>query len=144
MSGMTNDEFRGFRCQVSKVLNLHMKLSLAGTAKRLNVEHRTSNIEHRMMMALRFIDFKTSEPQNFEGWFRFVQPFLNWKNTLLDVGRSMFDVRRSFFSKHLISNTLPKFHFRLDWLTCRPAAVLTPENWHLKILPTCLRKKPAR
>jgi hypothetical protein len=29
-----------------------MKLSLAGTAKRLNVEHRTSNIEHRMMMAL--------------------------------------------------------------------------------------------
>jgi hypothetical protein len=26
-------------------------------------------------MALRFIDFKTSEAQNFEGWFRFAQPF---------------------------------------------------------------------
>jgi hypothetical protein len=42
---------------------------------RLNVEHRTSNIERRMLMTLRFIDFKTCEPQpatssvesNFEG-----------------------------------------------------------------------------
>ena len=47
-----------------------MKLRLAGTVKRLNVEHRTSNIEHRILMTLRFIYFKTSEPQNVEGWFR--------------------------------------------------------------------------
>jgi hypothetical protein len=42
----------------------HMKLRLTGTVKRLNVEHRTSNIEHRILMTLRFIDFKTSESQN--------------------------------------------------------------------------------
>ena len=35
-----------------------MKLQLAKIVKRLNVEHRTSNIEHRMMMTLRFIDLK--------------------------------------------------------------------------------------
>ena len=38
-----------------------MKLRLAGTVKRLNVEHRTSNIERRILMTLRFIYFKTSE-----------------------------------------------------------------------------------
>jgi hypothetical protein len=43
-----------------------MKLRRAGTVKRLNVEHRTSNIEHRILMTLRFIYFKTSEPQNIE------------------------------------------------------------------------------
>jgi hypothetical protein len=43
-----------------------MKLRLAGTVNRLNVEHRTSNIERPILMTLRFIDFKTSEPQNFE------------------------------------------------------------------------------
>jgi hypothetical protein len=48
---------------------------LAGTVNRLNVEHRTPNIERRILMTLRFIDFKTNEPQpatssvesNFEG-----------------------------------------------------------------------------
>jgi hypothetical protein len=49
------------------VETLRMKLRLAGTVKRLNVEHRTSNIERRILMTLRFIYFKTSEPQNFEG-----------------------------------------------------------------------------
>jgi len=80
-----------------------MKLRLAGTANRLNVEHRTSNIERRILMALRFIESKTSESQNLEGWFCFAQPFLidrstlsldpealDGQNTLLDVGRSMF------------------------------------------------------
>jgi hypothetical protein len=49
-----------------------MKLHVVGTANRLNIEssladtHRTSNAEHRIMMALRFIYFKTSEPQNNE------------------------------------------------------------------------------
>ena len=43
-----------------------MKHSLAGTVKRLNVEHRTANIERPILMTLRFIDFKTSKPQNFQ------------------------------------------------------------------------------
>jgi hypothetical protein len=43
-----------------------MKLRLAGTANRLNVEHRTSNTERPILMTLRFIDFKTNEPQNTE------------------------------------------------------------------------------
>jgi hypothetical protein len=43
-----------------------MKHRLAGTVNRLNVEHRTSNIERPIMMTLRFIDFKTNEPQNTE------------------------------------------------------------------------------
>jgi len=41
-----------------------MKFHLVGTVKRLNIEHRTSNIEHPILMTLRFIDLKTSEPQN--------------------------------------------------------------------------------
>jgi len=41
-----------------------MKLRLPETVIRLNVEHRTSNIERRILMTLRFIYFKTSEPQN--------------------------------------------------------------------------------
>jgi hypothetical protein len=43
-----------------------MKQRLAGTVNRLNVEHRTSNIERPILMTLRFIDFKTNEPQNTE------------------------------------------------------------------------------
>jgi hypothetical protein len=35
----------------------------AGTVNRLNVEHRTPNIERSILMTLRFIDFKTCEPQ---------------------------------------------------------------------------------
>jgi hypothetical protein len=34
-----------------------MKLRLAGTVKRLNVQHRTSNIERPILMTLRFIDY---------------------------------------------------------------------------------------
>jgi hypothetical protein len=37
-----------------------MKLRLAGTVNRLNVERP-------ILMTLRFIDFKTNESQNFEG-----------------------------------------------------------------------------
>jgi hypothetical protein len=44
-----------------------MKLRMAETAKRLNVEHRTPNVERPILMAQRFIYFKTSQPQNFEG-----------------------------------------------------------------------------
>ncbi len=96
------------------------------TVKRLNVEHRTSNIERRILMTLRFIYFKTSESRwqrdlkTAEYWtaacdeltsagsrlelvessrieFRRVDSlylvfFLNWQNSLFDVGRSMFDV----------------------------------------------------
>jgi hypothetical protein len=45
---------------------VRMKLRLPGTMNRWNIEHRTSNVEHRILMTLRFIYFKTSEPQNFE------------------------------------------------------------------------------
>jgi hypothetical protein len=38
-----------------------VKLRLAGTANRLNVEHRTSNIERRILMALRFNESKQSK-----------------------------------------------------------------------------------
>jgi len=38
---------------------VRMKLRLAGTVNRLNVEHR-------ILMTLRFIYFKTSEPKNTE------------------------------------------------------------------------------
>ncbi|MGB9438989.1 MAG: hypothetical protein WCB15_13665 [Desulfobacterales bacterium] len=34
-----------------------MKLHLAGIVKRFNIEHPTSNIERRILMALRFIEF---------------------------------------------------------------------------------------
>ena len=53
-----------------------MKLRLAGTVNRLNVEHRTSNIEHPILMTLRLIDFKTSEPQALVP--RVARFFLNW------------------------------------------------------------------
>jgi hypothetical protein len=46
------------------MLTPYMKFRLPGTLKRLNVEHRTSNIERRILMTLRFIDFKTSEAHN--------------------------------------------------------------------------------
>ncbi len=36
------------------------------TVNRLKVEHRTSNFERPIVMSLRFIYFKTSEPQNTE------------------------------------------------------------------------------
>jgi len=47
----------------------------AGGRKALNVEHRTPNIERRMLMALRFIYFKIREPQNIEGWNRYARNF---------------------------------------------------------------------
>jgi hypothetical protein len=40
--------------------------------------------------------------------FALLSRLLNRQNTLLDVGRSMFDVRRSFFSNHLILNYIAK------------------------------------
>jgi len=40
-----------------------MKLQVAGNVKRLNVEHRTPNIERPILMTLRSIYFKTSKPQ---------------------------------------------------------------------------------
>jgi hypothetical protein len=50
-----------FEAQGGGRSSLGMKLRLAGTVNRLNVEHRTSNIERRILMTLRFIDFKANE-----------------------------------------------------------------------------------
>jgi hypothetical protein len=47
--------------QQPEPLNLLYETLMAGTVNRLNVEHRTSNIELRILMALRFIYFKTME-----------------------------------------------------------------------------------
>ncbi len=76
----------------------------------MNIEHRTFNVEHSILMALRFIYFKTSESQIFEGQIRLAQFFYKMtvrpealdrpfetkahdrQNSLFDVGRSMFDV----------------------------------------------------
>ena len=35
--------------------------------KKWNVEHRTPNIEHSILMALRLIDYKSGKPHIFEG-----------------------------------------------------------------------------
>jgi hypothetical protein len=57
-------------------MKLRMRLCLTEAAdppvglKALNIEHRTPNIERRILMTLRFDDFIKSEPQNFEVWFR--------------------------------------------------------------------------
>jgi hypothetical protein len=57
----------GVRFRVSAFWSLASRFwLLAGTVNRLNVEHRTPNIERPILTTLRFIDFKTSEPQNFE------------------------------------------------------------------------------
>jgi len=68
----------------------------------LNVEHRTFNIERPILMALRFIYFTTSEPQNIEHLIAecrrvdsrcsvfFIIDRIHY--SMFDVGRSMFDV----------------------------------------------------
>jgi len=53
------------------------------------IERRTSNIERPILMALRFIDFKTSEPKNPENNFTFFDFF---KLTEYIIRRSLFDV----------------------------------------------------
>jgi hypothetical protein len=54
------DQVSGVRELRCYILKPYMKLRLMGLLKRLNVEHRTSNIEHSILRALRFIYFKTS------------------------------------------------------------------------------------
>jgi hypothetical protein len=85
-----------------------MKLRLVGTVYRLNVEHRTPNIERPILMTLRFIYFKTSQPrrrrnlktQNFEGKIRFAQSFF-----FIDrIHYSMLDVQCSMFDVHFLIN----------------------------------------
>jgi len=52
-----------------------MKFRLTEAVNKLNVEHRTPNIEHPILMTLRFIYIKANKPQhamnsaesNFEG-----------------------------------------------------------------------------
>jgi hypothetical protein len=106
-----------------------MKLRLAGTVnhakdvieRQLNVEHRTSNIERSILMTLRFIDFRTSEAQNLPEavkirrvasfcsvFFKLTEYIIRSAGggqvlaRLWRVGRSMFDVRCSFFSQPVI------------------------------------------
>jgi hypothetical protein len=57
---MTTRVFREAILSVSvfRYLTPYKQHHLAGTVKRLNVEHRTSNIEHPILMTLRFIYLK--------------------------------------------------------------------------------------
>jgi hypothetical protein len=48
-------------------MKLLRRFRLEETKKKLNVEHRTLNIERPILMTLRFIGFKTSEPHNWVG-----------------------------------------------------------------------------
>ena len=69
-------------------------------------EHRTSNVQHRILndeiaparhhepYSMLFV-FLLSRSGEAGGSLR---QFINWQNTLFDVGRSMFDVRRSSLS----------------------------------------------
>jgi hypothetical protein len=53
-------------------------------------------------MTLRFIDFKTSEPQNVEGWYRYALAFyiIDRSTQKLTTGRiHYFDIRYSLFNK---------------------------------------------
>ena len=142
----------------------HMKLRLPETVKILNVEHRTSNIErpilwryalsilkqanHSLRRALRpWAQSQTTPFGKLRAWVCQKQPiriskgrfallslFLNWQNSLFDVGRSMFDVRCSFLVNSSCETTLPKYHFRSNW----PAAALNPwtlNPWTLN--PAC-------
>ena len=59
-----------------------------------------------------------------KGGFVLLSLFLNWQNTSLDVGRSKFDVRRSFFSKSLTRAT--------SFLAADEANSAAPPAEHLK------------
>jgi hypothetical protein len=59
----------------------HIKLCLSGTVNRLNVEHRTLNVQYGRRYALSILKqanrrISNIEPQNVEGWNRFAQSFL--------------------------------------------------------------------
>jgi len=94
-----------------------VKIRLAEAVHSLNVEHRTSNIERRILMMLRFIDFITSGSHNPPAEkIRSVVSFPAFVATsakqayavfflidrihysMLNVRCSMFDVRRSSVS----------------------------------------------
>jgi hypothetical protein len=72
-----------------------MKLHIVGTDNRLNVEHRTSNIERPILKALRFIYFTTSEPQNIE--CRRVESLFSVFFKIDRIHYSMLGVRCSMF-----------------------------------------------
>jgi len=96
------------------------------TVKRLNVEHRTPNIERRILMTLRFIYFKTSESLNFEGHIRSCSAgacaaccsvfFKIDRIHYFEIRHSLFDIR--FF----------RVSFSIRLAAFRPEATLTPET----------------
>jgi hypothetical protein len=94
----------------------HMRLRRFGTLKRFNVEHRTPNIEHSILMTLRLIYFKTSEPQIFEGRICFAQSF--YKMAEYSIRCWTFNVRCSTFISF----------FRSNWSLLCPVTWLTPET----------------
>jgi hypothetical protein len=74
---------------------VRMNLRRFETLKSLNVEHRTPNIEHSILMTLRIIYFKTSKPEIFERRIYFAQAF--YKMTEYSIRCWTFNVRCSTF-----------------------------------------------
>ena len=58
------EQIIGFSVNHIRSLTTYMKLYLDETVNKLNVQHRTSNIERPISKTLRFFYFKTSGPQN--------------------------------------------------------------------------------
>jgi hypothetical protein len=86
----------------------HMKLRLAGTANRLNIENRTSNIERRILIALHFLDLETNESQNPPKADKF-RRMVSLCTAFFKIDRihySMLDVQCSMFDVHFLVNPL--------------------------------------
>ena len=129
-----------------------MKLRLTGTENRLNVEHRTPNIERPILMTLRFIYFNTSEPQNIEyrtqnveGWNRFAHSFfkIDRSTQKLSTGRiHFFDIRHSKHSCNKTSNFDNCVTLNLQLIKCPDTCFLTR---HHRRGPPCYRRaRPSR
>ena len=65
-------------CHKGEALKFRVKLHIVGTVNRLNVEHRTSNIERPILRryALSILRQANRRISNVEGWNRFAQSFL--------------------------------------------------------------------
>ena len=128
---------------------VRMKHRRAATANWLNVEHRTSNVELRILMTLRFIYFKTSELLNFEKLNHCALSFFKlivgpWGSRRADyiIRCSMFDVHFLVSPSHENSKNQSFFYDQTG--RPRPEAPLvwnytvleqrTAESWRLESL----------
>jgi hypothetical protein len=102
------------------LMKLRMRYHLAGTVTRLNVEHRTPNIERWIVMTLRFVDLMTSESKNPPSAEKAYSAFLDWPfdPVRLSTGRirySTLDVQCSMLDVHFLVDPIYEFLLRSDW-----------------------------